>query len=240
MKKFCTNPFRHLSILSLILILVFVFMHLILKTPFQTSIIPYPLLFTEGVYILCCFFCIICAYKSKYFFLYYIGLEFLAIINILNGNYLISFIFMIYLFTLISIIENRSKKIFYFTILICLIVNSLLNLLIDFSHFARFFSLAVIYSLLYISVARLIQNIYSGKDIKKKSDLNIHDLNFTERQIFCVKEILLFNSDFKSIAKKYNISESVIKKEMQYIYKTFNVNSKSELLSVLNNYRVEF
>lgn len=239
MKKKSKNPFLLLSLVSFAFLLAFITRHLIFKTPFTSSAIPYPFVITLSIYFLCSIFCILCALKIQLFHFYYLGLEFLCAINILNGNFLIGFIFMIYLFTLISIVKFSKKYFFYLILFSCLIINSCLCLFLGTLEFSRFLSLSIIFGTLYYVIENLIKELYTGKDIQPKSILKLKDLDLSERQLFCLNEILENNSTLKEIAEKCHISESVIKKEMQIIYDKTGVSTKEELHYFLSSNLVE-
>ena len=239
MKKNCRNPFKPLSVLSFFLILVFIASHIIFKTQFTASVIPHPLIITVCIYSICCFFCVLCSIKIKLFHFYYIGLELLCAINILNGNYLIGFIFMIFLFTLFSIVKFTKKWFFFLILFSCLVINSGLCLFLGLQEFYRFLSLSIIFAILYYIISNLIKELYTGKDIQPKSILKLKDLDLSERQLFCLNEVLSNNSTLKEIAEKCLISESVIKKEMQIIYDKTGVSTKEELHYFLSTNLVE-
>ena len=225
------NPYKRLAITSFLLLIFFILKNLFLSSDFSNSYIPEAKTFTTIVYSFCCLLCIPCFINRKFIFFYYIGQELLCLINILNGNELFAFILLVYLLTLLTITAQVSTKLKILIYSAIVIVNSALVIPLGIRNFATFLMLSSVFSILYDTLGNLLHKLYPIEKIEMRKTINLSSYNFSERQLFCIKEIYFNNSTLSQISEQINISESVIKKEISSICKAFDVSDKNELFT---------
>ncbi len=234
MKKRFLNPFTPICLLTIFLLIFYIFKNIIFIPDYSHSLLHNPIIISTIVYTLCAILALLCIFKQKLFFIYYVGLEFLIAVNILNGNDLIALVLLMYFFIIFSLVAHPKKQINILVFVIVIQLNTSLTCFLGIKVAARFLCLSIVFALLLSILSNLVKDLYQVQAFTQKELINLSDFNFTERQLFCIKEIFTNHSTVTQIADQINVSPSVIKKELMFIYKTLNVKDKTELSNFLS------
>ena len=144
---------------------------------------------------------------------------------------------------------NAKKKIFIFVLIWILTVLSLipfgiqrfiLELVISF-FFAGF------YAYVYKKMEHTLSVFVPAKDNleilnnlpERGSKIHLEEFGLSERQINLVKDYLINKTGYKELGQKYFMSTSTVKKDMNDVFKKFDVKNINELYLLLIQFEVE-
>ena len=144
---------------------------------------------------------------------------------------------------------NAKKKISIFVVIWILTVLSLipfgiqrffLELVISF-FFAGFY--AYVYKKMEHTLSVFIpakNNLESLINLPERgSKINLEEFGLSERQINLVKDYLTNKTGYKELGQKYFMSTSTVKKDMNDVFKKFDVKNINELYLLLIQFEVE-
>ena len=232
-KSLLEKPFRLMSIVGLVYIVLMLLLNILTDFSYELSIMPYSKIVSYSAYGAALVLCVLtlCFYNKH--FLYYAALELLIFSNLYTGRIYTS-LFLTSILFILMLLENRLVKKRRLIVYIVLEVAKL-ALVVPYGVKTFFeYTGIVLFSLCTIGCINLLfRHAYDRKD---SGAINLDDYRLSDRQKNCIKEIVLNNTTIKALAIDYNVSESAIKKDLAHIYNVLGITGKADLKALFIGY----
>lgn len=247
LKKCQKKPSKVISSFGFFVLCAVFYLNLTSDTNYASSYLPHAQIITLAVDFTCIIFAAITFFGDKISILYYLGMGALSFLNVANGNELLGATIMmvnciLYLCDGNVIRHPKKTTILFFAIWTLECLFMIPHGIKNFIYFitVTIFIIATLLSCVYLFKLNYEPKSTAHKILYSKSPtqipLIIETKDYTERQIFCIKELYENpNIQIAEIAQKLNISGSVIKKEMSAIYNKLNISNINDLKIVLAN-----
>ena len=232
-KKLLDKPFRLMSVVGLVYLLIMLFLNIFTDFSYEQSIMPFSKTVSytiEGIAFVLC--------TLSFFFytrhsIYYIALEILTLSNLYTGR-IYTALFLTAILFILLLIENRlASKVRLGVYLVVEVVKLILVIPYGVRSFFEYIGITL-FSLATIGCINLLfRHAYDNKSF---DTISIDDYKFTVRQKDCIKEIVLNNTTIKALAINHNVSESAIKKDLSHIYNVLGITGKADLKALFIGY----
>ena len=232
-KSFLDKPFRLMSIVGFVYLVIMLLLNLLTDFSYELSIMPYSRIVSYSAEGLALLFCILtfCFYNKHFF--YYIALEILVFSNLYTGR-IYTALFITSIMFILMLLENRLVSKRKLSLYIALeILKILLVVPYGVKTFFEYVGI-VLFSLCTIGCINLI--FRHAYDKKGSGTINLDDYKFTDRQKDCIKETVVNNTTIKALAITHNVSESAIKKDLAHIYSVLGITGKADLKALFIGY----
>ena len=233
-KSFLDKPFRLMSIVGFVYLVIMLLLNLLTDFSYELSIMPYSRIVSYSAEGLALLFCILtfCFYNKHFF--YYIALEILVFSNLYTGR-IYTALFITSIMFILMLLENRLVLKRKLSLYIALeILKILLVVPYGVKTFFEYVGI-VLFSLCTIGCINLI--FRHAYDKKGSGTINLDDYKFTDRQKDCIKETVVNNTTIKALAITHNVSESAIKKDLAHIYNVLGITGKADLKALFIGYQ---
>ena len=233
-KSFLDKPFRLMSIVGFVYLVIMLLLNLLTDFSYELSIMPYSRIVSYSAEGLALLFCILtfCFYNNHFF--YYIALEILVFSNLYTGR-IYTALFITSIMFILMLLENRLVSKRKLSLYIALeILKILLVVPYGVKTFFEYVGI-VLFSLCTIGCINLI--FRHAYDKKGSGTINLDDYKFTDRQKDCIKETVVNNTTIKALAITHNVSESAIKKDLAHIYNVLGITGKADLKALFIGYQ---
>lgn len=230
------KPFKLLSVVGCVYLLISIILNLITGFSYKNSIYPFSNIATfviEGVVFV--LFVLSFFFYNKHL-IFYTGLELLVFGNIYISNIYIA-LFLSSIFLVLILTENKTITIKHISIYTIIeIVKLALVIPYGVGEFFRYVGLSL-FALCAIGCINLLFHHAYNKN--GNTEINLDDYKFSDRQKDCIKEIVVNNTTIKALAINHNISESAIKKDLAHIYNSLGITGKADLKALFIGYNFE-
>ena len=233
-KSFLDKPFRLMSIVGFVYLVLMLLLNLLTDFSYELSIMPYSRIVSYSAEGLALLFCVLtfCFYNKHFF--YYIALEILVFSNLYTGR-IYTALFITSIMFILMLLENRLVSKRKLSLYIALeILKILLVVPYGVKTFFEYVGI-VLFSLCTIGCINLI--FRHAYDKKGSGTINLDDYKFTDRQKDCIKETVVNNTTIKALAITHNVSESAIKKDLAHIYNVLGITGKADLKALFIGYQ---
>lgn len=233
-KKFLDKPFRLLSIIECLYLIINILLRLVSDFPFTQSIYPYSRIIALCAEIAVLLLCVLTYFFYNKHWILYAGLELLVFSNLYDGQIyaalFLSSILLVLLLTENPIITHKVI-IIYLSIEIIKIA-----MVVPFGTTQFFYYVGLnLFALCTIGCINLLfRHAYSKSNPQA---LNLDDFKLSDRQKNCIQEIVVNNTTIKALAITHNVSESAIKKDLAHIYKILGITGKADLKALFIDYK---
>ncbi len=232
--KIIEKPFKTASAIGVLFIIASIILNICTGFSYADSIFSFPKIVTfviEGIVFI---LFVLTFFNYNNHFLYYIGIELLVFENLYNGNIYIA-LFLSSLLLVFFLFEQRTTS--HKEIIIYAVIEfAKLMLVIPYGITDFFYYVGLtLFALCTIGCINLL--FKHALSQKEKFAINLDDYKFSERQITCIKEIVLNNTTIKALAIDFKVSESAIKKDLSYIYDTLGITGKADLKALFIGYK---
>ena len=232
-KSLLDKPFRLMSIVGIVYIIIMLLLNVLTDFSYELSIMPYSKIvsYSANGAALVLFVLTLCFYNKH--LLYYAALELLIFSNLYTGRIYTS-LFLTSILFILMLLENRLVAKRRLLVYIVLEVTKL-ALVVPYGVKAFFeYAGIVLFSLCTIGCINLL--FRHAYDKKQDGAINLDDYRLSERQKNCIKEIVVNNTTIKALAIDYNVSESAIKKDLAHIYSVLGITGKADLKALFIGY----
>lgn len=232
-RKFLDKPFRLMALIGCIYLIAMLLLNAFTDFSYELSIMPYSRIVSYSAQGLALLLCLISFFLYTHHSIYYIALETLTISYLYTGRIYTALFLTAILFVLL-LLENRLASRLRLGIYLALEVIKL-ALVIPYGVRSFFEYLGIsLFALATIGCINLLfRHAYDKKDA---GTINLDDYKFTERQLDCIKEIVVNNTTIKALAINHNVSESAIKKDLSHIYNVLGITGKADLKALFIGY----
>lgn len=225
-KNFLDKPFRLMSIVGIVYIVLMLLLNFLTDFSYELSIMPYSKIVSYSAYGVGLVLCVLTLFFYNKHILYYAALELLIFSNLYTGRIYTS-LFLTSILFILMLLENRlvaKRRLIVYIVLevakIALVVPYGVKTFFEYAGI-------VLFSLCTIGCINLLfRHAYDKKDAGK---ISLDDYKFTERQKDCIRETVLNNTTIKALAITHKVSESAIKKDLSHIYSVLGITGKADL-----------
>ena len=232
-RKFLDKPFRLMALIGCIYLIAMLLLNAFTDFSYELSIMPFSRIVSYSAQGLALLLCLLSFFLYTHHSIYYIALETLTISYLYTGRIYTALFLTAILFVLL-LLENRLASRVRLGIYLALEVIKL-ALVIPYGVRSFFEYLGIsLFALATIGCINLLfRHAYDKKDA---GTINLDDYKFTERQLDCIKEIVVNNTTIKALAINHNVSESAIKKDLSHIYNVLGITGKADLKALFIGY----
>ena len=232
-RKFLDKPFRLMALIGCIYLIAMLLLNAFTDFSYELSIMPYSRIVSYTAQGTALLLCLISFFLYTHHSIYYIALETLTISYLYTGRIYTALFLTAILFVLL-LLENRLASRVRLGIYLALEVIKL-ALVIPYGVRSFFEYLGIsLFALATIGCINLLfRHAYDKKDA---GTINLDDYKFTDRQLDCIKEIVVNNTTIKALAINHNVSESAIKKDLSHIYNVLGITGKADLKALFIGY----
>ena len=232
-RKFLDKPFRLMALIGCIYLIAMLLLNAFTDFSYELSIMPFSRIVSYSAQGLALLLCLLSFFLYTHHSIYYIALETLTISYLYTGRIYTALFLTAILFVLL-LLENRLASRLRLGIYLALEVIKL-ALVIPYGVRSFFEYLGIsLFALATIGCINLLfRHAYDKKDA---GTINLDDYKFTDRQLDCIKEIVVNNTTIKALAINHNVSESAIKKDLSHIYNVLGITGKADLKALFIGY----
>lgn len=232
-RKFLDKPFRLMALIGCIYLIAMLLLNAFTDFSYELSIMPFSRIVSYSAQGLALLLCLLSFFLYTHHSIYYIALETLTISYLYTGRIYTALFLTAILFVLL-LLENRLASRVRLGIYLALEVIKL-ALVIPYGVRSFFEYLGIsLFALATIGCINLLfRHAYDKKDA---GTINLDDYKFTDRQLDCIKEIVVNNTTIKALAINHNVSESAIKKDLSHIYNVLGITGKADLKALFIGY----
>ena len=232
-RKFLDKPFRLMALIGCIYLIAMLLLNAFTDFSYELSIMPFSRIVSYSAHGLALLLCLLSFFLYKHHSIYYIALETLTFSYLYTGRIYTALFLTAILFVLL-LLENRLASRLRLGIYLALEVIKL-ALVIPYGVRSFFEYLGIsLFALATIGCINLLfRHAYDKKDA---GTINLDDYKFTDRQLDCIKEIVVNNTTIKALAINHNVSESAIKKDLSHIYNVLGITGKADLKALFIGY----
>ena len=232
-KSFLDKPFRLMSIVGFVYLVIMLLLNLLTDFSYELSIMPYSKVVSYTAEVIALVLCVFtfCLYNNHYF--YYAGLEILVFSYLYTGR-IYTALFITSIMFILMLLENRLVSKRKLSLYIALeVLKVFLVVPYGVKTFFEYIGI-VLFSLCTIGCINLL--FRHAYDRKGSGTINLDAYKFTDRQLDCIKETVVNNTTIKALAITHNVSESAIKKDLAHIYNVLGITGKADLKALFIGY----
>lgn len=167
---------------------------------------------------------------------YYAALEILVLTNLYAGRIYTALFLSSMLFIILLLRNKLASKIRSLIFLLLEILKLALVIPYGAKSFFEYAGITIFSLCTLACINLLFRHAYDKKD---SPSINLDKHKFSERQMDCIREIVLNNTTIKALAIDHGVSESAIKKDLARIYTVLGITGKSDLKALFIGYKFD-
>ncbi len=232
-KKFLDKPFRLMALIGCIYLIAMLLLNAFTDFSYELSIMPFSRIVSYSAQGLALLLCLLSFFLYTHHSIYYIALETLTISYLYTGRIYTALFLTAILFVLL-LLENRlASRVRLGIYLILEVIKLALVIPYGVRSFFEYLGISLFALATIGCINLLFRHAYDKKDA---GTINLDDYKFTDRQLDCIKEIVVNNTTIKALAINHNVSESAIKKDLSHIYNMLGITGKADLKALFIGY----